>query len=163
MHAWTSVLSKAIEFLCGAIFPNQTTSSSSSRTKDSKVWNSRKMGGWDWGMRLVTVSWWLSIQAPWKPLCSLNVWEPLSQIFTGPSCYSLGLIVAVSAWIRRTESWNSSTSETHQSTGNQRAIKILQPQINRTPSHMGLTERRRLLIKPPPENTSPNGGNTPST
>lgn len=50
--------------------------------------------------------------------------ETFSQIFKVLSSYSLDLIMALNAWIRKAESWNSSTSEMYQNTGNQRAIQI---------------------------------------
>lgn len=65
-----------------------------------------------------------SVKAQWKFLCSLNTWELLPEIFTGSSCYCLGPIMTLNAWSRKAESWNSSTSDMHQSTGNQKTIQI---------------------------------------
>lgn len=96
-----SVLCKAIEFLGRTIFSNQILFSSGSGAKDKKGWNSRKFNGWSSGSGSVTDSWWLFYWSHWKSLCSLIIQEPLTQMFTGSLCYSLGLIMIPNTWIKK--------------------------------------------------------------
>lgn len=96
-----SVLCKAIEFLGRTIFSNQILFSSGSGAKDKKGWNSRKFDGWSSGQVLWQILGDYSIEAHWKSLCSLNIQEHLTQIFTGSSCYSLGLIMIPNTWIKK--------------------------------------------------------------
>lgn len=50
-----------------------------------------------------TDSWHFTGEAQQKSLCFLNIWGLLPQIFKGPSCCSLDLIIALNAIIRKAQ------------------------------------------------------------